>query len=271
MSRQGWKYAFASTIGTSHERLNLPCQDASACRVLHDLQGEEVLVAVVSDGAGSASRSEVGAQLACSLLVEEIESLLASGGEILQVTKNFVTDWLIRFNHEVSLRAEAEDLRPRDFACTLAAALVGTNCAVFFQIGDGVIVVSSEDERDHYNWIFWPAEGEYANMTFFATDQLAAANLAWDKVDRRIEEIAILSDGLQRLALHYQTQTAHPPFFRPLLAVIRNTKGEPIENLSSKLDEYLSSSSINERTDDDKTLILATRRERESSSDSVPA
>ena len=255
-----WRYAAASALGTSHARLGLPCQDASACRVLTGAKGEAVLVAAASDGAGSALRAEVGARLACDLVVDEVATLLETGGDLRRITREFLESWLLRFQNEVAARAEAEELAPRDFACTLLAAVVGADCAVFFQIGDGTIVVSTADEGDSYNWIFWPANGEYANTTFFATDPEAASHLSWDLMERRVEELALLTDGLQQLALHFQTRTAHAPFFRPLLAAVRNAGPIEAAALSEKLAGYLDSPAVNERTDDDKTLILATRR-----------
>jgi hypothetical protein len=45
-----------------------------------------------------------------------------------------------------------------------------------------------------------------------------------------------------------------------MLATLRATPEDELESLSSRLEAYLSSPPVNERTDDDKTLILASRR-----------
>ena len=79
-------------------------------------------------------------------------------------------------------------------------------------------------------------------------------------MERRIDEVALFSDGLQRLALHYQTRTAHAGFFKPMLATLRAAPADALESLSTQLAAYLSSPAVNERTDDDKTLVLATRQ-----------
>lgn len=256
--RLSWRFAAASSLGTSHEKAGLPCQDAHACEVLRSAMGQDVLVAVVADGAGSAPRSGEGARLACDLMVQEVRALCASGGSIADLSGERVHAWLDRFQEEVGALASAENLSPRDFACTLLAAVVGPGSAAFFQIGDGAMVVSDGDE---YAWVFWPDNGEYENLTFFATDSKAADHLQLDLCERRIEEIALFSDGLQRLALHYQTRTAHQPFFRSLLGAVRGADEDSSSALSEKLAEYLGSPAINERTDDDKTLILASRRD----------
>jgi len=251
-----WRYAAASSLGTSHAKLGSSCQDAHACDLLLSATGEPILVAVVADGAGSASRSEEGAQLACALVVAEVRALCETGRPVSDLSREVVSDWLVRFQSEIGVRADSEGVMPRDFACTLVAAVVGTSHAAFFQIGDGAMVVSDGDD---YAWVFWPDTGEYENLTFFATDPQAADHLQFELCERCIDEIVLFSDGLQRLALHYQTRTAHSPFFRSLLAAVRSAEAESPESLSAKLAAYLASPTVNERTDDDKTLILAAR------------
>ena len=43
----------------------------------------------------------------------------------------------------------------------------GDRYSTYFQIGDGGIVVSNEE---NYDTVFWPEQGEYANTTFFISD-----------------------------------------------------------------------------------------------------
>ena len=255
-----WKHISASVVGTSHVLTGTPCQDSSVCRVFTLEDGSEVLVAVASDGAGSAKRAEEGSALACSLLIQEMEALFGAEGELSEITKEFLTSWLVSFQREVTLRAEHEELRARDFACTLVAAIIGERSAVFAQIGDGAMVVPSPEEPDEYCYIFWPQKGEYANETYFATDPEAYTRLQYDYVPRRIDEVAVLTDGIQNLALHYQTQSAHNPFFVPVFAWLRPASENDADKFTASLATYLASEKINQATDDDKTLILATRR-----------
>lgn len=255
-----WRYALASVEGTSHLRSGTPCQDRSACRTFQIGEAEYVLVAVVSDGAGSATHSDVGAELACSLLVNEMEALFETGGSVSDITQSFIEEWLIRFQNEITIRADSQCLKVRDYACTIVAAIVGSHSAAFLQIGDGAIVVPSSEEPDEYCWIFWPQKGEYENTTFFATDPSAQEHLDFTLFNYPIDEVALFTDGLQRLVLNFDTQEAHSRFFGPMLAPVRLASEGHSENLSSALARYLASEAVNERTDDDKTLILATRR-----------
>jgi len=258
-----WRLAAASAVGTSHLKSGLPCQDAHICEVLRTAAGEPVLTAFVSDGAGSAKRAEIGAQLACSLACDEIRGLLESGGGVSAIDVPFLTAWLARFQLEIAARADEEELRPRDFACTFLGAVVGLETAVFFQIGDGAIVVSPRGEEDEYSWVFWPATGEYENTTFFATEPDSASHLEHACVERPVDEIAMFSDGLQRLVLDFRNRTAPAPFFRSMLTWVRSADDEMLPHLSSLLQGHLASPAINDRTDDDKTLVLATRRHRD--------
>jgi hypothetical protein len=51
----GWRHIAASVVGTSHEKVGGACQDANDCQVYLLPSGENVLVAAVADGAGSAA------------------------------------------------------------------------------------------------------------------------------------------------------------------------------------------------------------------------
>lgn len=228
-----------------------------------------MLVAVASDGAGSATRSQDGARLICELLLDEVRELLSSGAGVDEITRDFAEAWLLRFQHEVGLRAEVEGLTPRDFACTLLGAIVANDQAIFLQIGDGAIILCSSTG---FAWAFWPERGEYENTTFFATDANARDHLQYQLQNSwPVEEVAILTDGLQRLALDLKAHDVFVPFIDPMLAPVRTGDEGYNASLSTALGSYLNSAQVNSRTDDDKTLILATRRGTDVSVFNVPA
>jgi hypothetical protein len=266
----GWRVAHSSVIGTSHEKTGLPCQDAGCCRIVSDPEGRHVLLAVASDGAGSASRSLDGATLTVERFLEEFGDAARRSG-LDGITKEFVGKWLSRLRNEINERAEAADLTAREFACTLVAAIVGEDRAAFFQIGDGAIVVSNRAEPDDYGWVFWPQHGEFANQTNFVTQENALEILEFELEYRCIYEVSIFTDGIERLVLDLQEKTAHKPFFRPLFRWLVQTEAAPVDDAipsSQVVVRYLASKQINDRTDDDKTLILASRR-RAGSGDSA--
>ena len=236
--------------------------------VLTDAEGESVLVAVVADGAGSASMGLTGATVMCQQVISGVEALLEAGLCVEDLRRSHVVTILDAFHKEIAALAAEQRMRPRDFACTLVTAVLGREAAVFAQIGDGGIVVGHPPHE--YLWVFWPDEGapedqasfrgEYANQTRFATDADARALLAFDYSGRRVDEIALFSDGLQRLTLDLAGIGAHEPFFAPLFQTMRLQPTFDSIEASASLERFLNSPRVNERTDDDKTLILASRR-----------
>jgi Protein phosphatase 2C len=257
-----WRVAHTSVIGTSHEKTGLPCQDAGCCRVVSDPEGRYVLLAAACDGAGSACRSLDGATLTINRFVKEFSEATSHSG-LDGITKEFVEDWLSRLRAEIRDRAEVAELSPREFACTLLGAVVGHDRAAFFQIGDGAIVVSNRAEPNDYGWIFWPQHGEFANQTNFVTQDNALEVLEFELEECCVDEVAIFTDGMERLVLDLQEKIAHAPFFRTLFGWVAKTEPATVNQeipTSEVMGRYLGSKQINDRTDDDKTLILASRR-----------
>jgi hypothetical protein len=243
--------------GTSHVGSNQPCQDACLIRELLTPSGEPVLVLIAADGAGSASHAAVGSKLVRDTVLELAAAWVREQGQPDRLDEGVVRDWFrSRIREVVETQAEAAGARVRDFATTILCVIADKARTICFQIGDGAIV-RSQDGR--YEAVFWPQTGEYANTTYFATDNDAAERLMFSLSEGATEEIALFSDGLQMLALDFSARTVHQPFFNPMFARLRaEPAGE--SSLSTALEEFLNSAPINCRTDDDKTLLLATRR-----------
>jgi len=257
MSMGGWRYIAASVIGTSHEKTGGACQDANACQIVALPSGEEVLLAVVADGAGSAICAGEGAAKSCRALLALMEQHFASGRTVEQVTRDTASSWIASIQNVLEEEALAVSRERREFACTILGLLVGESQAACLQIGDGVIVLS--DSEHVYGHVFWPDRGEYANTTHFVTEDDASEHLQFASINRRIVEAALLTDGLQAIALNYQQQSAHEPFFKGLFAPLRTAEEGCARELSKYLATFLSSPRVTEKTDDDKTLVLASR------------
>lgn len=258
--RLNWRIASASVIGTSHAGSGLPCQDAHRCAVMKDATGSHVLVVAVADGAGGARRAERGANLAVAAFHQGMAQFLsheAAGALSPALLRGLVA------GARAALVAEAQALREplQDLACTFLAAVAGPDSTAFCQIGDGAIIVSEPGEGDDWSWVFWPQRGEYANATSFLTDDGALDAVELATASRRIDELSVLTDGLEPMVLLYRTKSVFTPFFRTMFAPLRLSPATgQDEMLSRSLGSYLNSSQINRRTNDDKTLILATRR-----------
>lgn len=249
-----WCYVFVSVQGTSHLGGSTPCQDASLIQQLNT-GSEPVLVLLAADGAGSATHSDTGSKLVCSTVIQLISRWLESR-TLAELNVEIVREWFrTRIREVLEIQAEASDCEIRDFATTIVCAVVGISYSAFFQLGDGAIVISDPDK---YRTVFWPQSGEYANTTYFVTDDGAPERLMFTSADA-IDEIALFTDGLQMLALDYGSASVHQPFFTPMFSRLRlESPGESL--LSAALEDFLNSPAVNSRTDDDKTLLLATRR-----------
>jgi hypothetical protein len=238
--------------GTSHLKAGLPCQDRLACTLLSD----GTLVAVMADGAGSASAGELGAEIAVDTVVTQIHRFFDEGRSDLEA---MLREAAAQAREAISSEALKQGMVPRSFASTLLALVVTPNGGGALQIGDGLIVVS--DGVDGWSWVFWPQRGEYANTTYFLTDDDALERIQVETFPGTITDAALMTDGLEPLALHYASKAVHDPFFSGMFRPLLQADGEAeIGQLSASLEQFLSSERVGARTDDDVSLILATRR-----------
>jgi hypothetical protein len=244
-----WKVLAGSETGTSHQRVGTGCQDYSR----YTIAGAGAVL-VCADGAGSSSRADVGARLACGTVLSAAAAAIRGEGRVSSLSTDVVGGWYDSARRRLSLEACIEGLDVREYACTLLIAVVDSEAALFAQLGDGAIVFRT---GRGYETAFWPQSGEYVNTTNFLTAHDFRCHLAIRVVDSVPDELALFTDGLQPLALHYATRSAHAPFFEPMFAALRD-ESDP-DRLQLPLREFLTSKPVTDRTDDDTTLVLATR------------
>lgn len=245
-----WRVIGASVQGVSHSKTGQPCQDAHAWDVLPN----GTLIAAVADGAGSAALAEVGAQLATQATLQFLRRQLSenvlSGDEAAWQTLLF--EALQAARQRLEDDAQARGCALRDLATTLIAAVVTSELAATAHVGDGAAVLKTADEL---LLLAAPQASEYVNETTFlvSADYLSATQFScWHG---RAQQLALFTDGLQRLALQMPLQKPHAPFFAPLFQFAVNAGAEA----ETQLTEFLRSPRIAERADDDLTLLLAAR------------
>jgi hypothetical protein len=213
------------------------------------------LVACVADGAGSAKHSEVGSSIACHSIIENATKYFETNGGIEKLQLDDILAWCEDARSRIHDAACLHDCPPRDFATTLSVAIIGPKASYFFQIGDGAIIVGN---GPLYGVVFWPQSGEYANSTNFLTSDEYEQQLEFLATETpQCSKLALMTDGLERLALRFDIQTPHVPFFDPLFRALETSAD--LESLTDGLRGFLGSSSVQHRSDDDKTLILASR------------
>jgi hypothetical protein len=248
-----WRFAAGQATGSSHEKLNIPCQDRMSCSVLDP---EGTLIAIVADGAGTASFAHKGAEIAVWTVGAMAQLGVRAGrkdyADVLREAATLARQRLVE-------AARDQNVSVRDLACTLLAVILAPIGGAALQIGDGAIVIGSDSNS--WRCVFWPQKGEYANTTFFLSDENALAQAEVASLPDETLDVAVFSDGLENLAVNFARRSAHEPFFRTGFAPLHacGTPGESA-SLSQSLTKMLTSPAVRARTDDDASLILATRR-----------
>lgn len=247
-----WKTIGQSVTGTSHLQSQRDCEDALYYKTIALPDGDEALICCVSDGAGSATHAAEAANYVVKATVEAISEGIGS------IDENSIIAILEKIYDDLLQRSETQNENINEYSCTLLGAVITEYTALFFQIGDGAII--RDTNPDQYAPVWWPHNGEYSNTTAFLVDDSNMSHLRVITLRETIKEIAIFTDGLQLLTLNNESLSVHAPFFTNLFKVMRlATHPEHLSVLNRKLAEYLNSEAINNRTDDDKTLFLATR------------
>ncbi len=249
-----WRVVGASVQGDSHRRKGQPCQDAHQwC----ELEGG-ILVVAVADGAGSAACSEIGSVLAAE------GAISAARGHLCQRIPTSDEEWYFALQNiflaareYVVSGAEELEVPLNNLATTLLVGISTPDTLAAGQVGDGAVIARMSDNT--FQAITRPLmlEQEYVNETNFLTSpsfvehtQLLVQNIA-------VTGLALMSDGLQMLALKMPQASPHAAFFAPLLQLLAASAQR--DRAEAQLRTFLQSPTISERADDDLTLVLAVR------------
>lgn len=248
-----WQFVAASVAGTSHATDSIPCQDATRVQPVN-INGREALVVVCSDGAGSATHAQKGSEKAVSagleILIEYVKKF-----ELRQVGRGEVESWYSQIRAALNEEAETLGVSISDLHCTLLMAILSEDYSIFAQLGDGAMVI---DRGGKMEVVFWPQSGEFTSMTNFITCADFSQHLEVQIIDEQVSHFAAFTDGMERLVLNFMGKCAHEPFFNQMFETVRSS--HDMTTLTSNLKSFLNSPQINERTDDDKTLVLAVLR-----------
>lgn len=198
-----WKNAQTYVIGKYHINNNLACQD----RTFYNSE-KGVKVISLADGAGSASHSEIGAEIVCkeicALLVNNFtEYLLKFENEEINISKHNICMKELSndiINHLVTkLKQKALDLNIslKELGSTMLFFAIKGNYYIMGHIGDGVIAGQfSENNSSRVKILSHPENGSASNITYFVTDSDAndRLRLKAGKIDN-LTGIIMSSDG----------------------------------------------------------------------------
>lgn len=248
-----WRHIGQSVQGTNHTAHGTPCQDSFSTRLLGDGQ-DATLLACVADGAGYVRHSDIGSRLACQAIMESVAAHWTPDWTFAESPTEQVVQWCESARARISEHARLHERTLREYATTLCVAAISPRGSMFFQIGDGAIVVR---KNDVLGVVFWPQSGEYVNTTNFLTSDDFRQHVQVFTTADAFLDLALLTDGIERLALRFDSLTPHPPFFQPLFQALRATSD--VDGLGEALRQFLQSESVRNKSDDDKTLVLASR------------
>ncbi|MEH2026397.1 PP2C family serine/threonine-protein phosphatase [Nostoc sp.] len=251
----GWKALVRVSRGVSHIKQDIPIQDSGGYICF-----EDIIIGVVSDGAGSAKFSETGSKLAVRVALISLKEWLKSKKNKGQICFNSQEEAVSLFNstlkkvvNQLNTQAQENDCELNDFACTLLLFLAAPDWIAAMQIGDGFIVVKAPMQE--YTLLFKPDKGEFANETTFVTSNNAEENVQIEWICNFYPEfICASTDGLERLAIRLSDWKPSEAFFLPLENYLKTTK--KLEEKGGYVQDFLDSEQLNARTDDDKTLLL---------------
>lgn len=242
-----WSVHLATATGRHHLEAGTACQDAAAARTWPG-----GFAAAVSDGAGSAPRSDEGARI----LANEVVALCAA--RVGQAGFSWADD-LPRIVEQaragVLALARSQGHDARDYAATLVACVVDGNQGCFFHVGDGAGVHCS---AAGVTIVSSPENGEFADETYFVTQDDWREHLRLTVIDGVGDGslVGLMSDGAMPFVLDRSRRAFFPPFIDP---VRRHLAGRTGAEGSAALLGVLQDPRTLDITSDDKTLVLAMR------------
>jgi Protein phosphatase 2C len=243
----------AKAMGKSHIDAGIPCQDAFAFELIDD-----VLIAAVCDGAGSAVMSHVGSQTAATHVVNYLAALCRSGHALAlmnaEIFKSEIEKSVFEIRSLLQALAVTENTVLNDYAATLVGVVATRGGGYFFHIGDGLAILQTTVDQNYHTVISLPENGEYANETYFITGTEWQAHLRITALASAVDVLALMSDG----AAPFVMNKTNTDFFRPFIdPVTHYLQSVPEQEGSAALFGTLADERTYQITSDDKALLIA--------------
>ena len=157
-----WKVIKAEMTGTSHKKNGTPCQD-----VTKKLVTSNSCTIVLADGAGSASLSELGAELTCKSVLRTFHRDFE---ELFDMDPSLAKTKIIHsIRTRLGIKAKKFNQKKEELASTLLFVSIKNNKYIAGHIGDGIIGII--DEKGDAIVLSEPENGEFANTTYFTTSK----------------------------------------------------------------------------------------------------
>ena len=235
------KIVAASVTGALHHHRKLPCQDC-----FKHVVGKN-LVAVVSDGAGSAKLGKIGAKIICSTICDLLKNAdFAKAPEKIKAAIKLAREKLMlhRLNHSKSEAGIA------DFAATLVGVMCRGNKGVFFHIGDGAAIAVRSDYSDFV--ASRPENGNFTCETFFYTQQAWLENLRLTFFENA-SRLLLMSDGVASFSFTPDFKEIEQGFVAPIDRFLAEAQSKT--KAVKALANTLNTPKAQRINPDDKTLV----------------
>jgi hypothetical protein len=234
----------ASVPGSRHKNDPLNNQDFCGFKIT-----DNAVLMAVCDGAGSVSHARQGAEFAAARCLDFLSVQAEHFPDMDETQFNTATQsFLVELLEQ--LKAEAKRLGLDDYkqlSTTLVAVMLHEDGHAALQVGDGFIVTG---DANGYKLVFHPVNGEYSNETVFVTSEMALSTFQTCYNTEAINFICLSTDGLMRQAVTLATMQPHAPFFNYLRTLVH-------AGGASFLERFLNLPEVDEKTDDDRTLLIA--------------
>lgn len=269
----------ASVRGKGHIQTSLPCQDNNKYTYLTKGWG----IAVVSDGAGSASKSQIGSKIVVERATTHFVDVIKEMKWIEQNVLPSNEDWaqiaysvLRRVYKDIADFAQQKNIAIKDLGATVIVLIHSPFGILSTHIGDGRAGYRNCDGEWHS--IIAPHKGEEANQTIFITSQF------WDRpsfrmsgrlipesviIREKVSGFTLMSDGCENTSwqisqIDRNTGKVCDPnqpfqkFFDPLTNTLIQFHNDKIEanKRAEAWHSFLDTSKEFSKEIDDKTLIL---------------
>ena len=225
---------------------NKPCQDF----YYYACSGNK-LVAVVSDGAGSAKYGKIGAKMICETLVNVlINSPFKDIEKVVQMAVEIARERLTIHRLNKS-KSEQEIL---NFSATMVGVVYHRNRGYFFHIGDGAgVAVHQADGKMSYT-LSRPANGNFSCETYFSTMKNWRDCLRFTPISKS-EAVFLMTDGITNFALSEDMCRLKAGFIEPINTYLQaeTNKQKALKALHNTLD----TKQARRLNSDDKTFLWA--------------
>lgn len=255
-----------SAQGSAHKQSNLPNQDTFSYLINEQ---ENIFVAIVSDGAGSAKNAKLGSSFCCHILTEALMNIAIIGIKD-KAPHEWYTEQIAQKVREYLdfLGGLGEDIK--SFHHTMSAVIISPIGSKAIQIGDSPIIIITNDgtatvdnnpDLTQSLVIDEQKTGEYVNYTNFLTSSNWEKYLKILELPNNILAAFLMSDGAG--SVFTSRKKLHAPAMLELIRRFRDYQ-KPIDVV---LDDFLNMKELNSKTSDDKTLVVYIPKKWVSNSD----